>query len=146
MELSSEDSLRLNVMIANAEAVRIDENALIVYGLNGEREMKVQLNPNSRSDKYLMAVREMLSAAVLDSPGGYPVFLRRWTRMGWIDETAKYDALLAGPSGAQGSGNGSVVEASPNVGAKPMPDGLVAKPAVGVESPAPSTRKKPAKP
>lgn len=93
MELSSEDSLRLNVLIANAEAVRIDENALIVYGLNGEREMKVQLNPNCRSDKYLMAVREMLSAAVLDSPGGYPVFLRRWTRMGQIDSD-QLDRLL----------------------------------------------------
>jgi hypothetical protein len=93
VELSSEDSLRLNVLIANAEAVRIDENALIVYGLNGEREMKVQLNPNCRSDKYLMAVREMLSAAVLDSPGGYPVFLRRWTRMGQIDSD-QLDRLL----------------------------------------------------
>lgn len=93
MELSSEDSLRLNVLIANAEAVRIDENALIVYGLNGEREMKVQLNPTCRSDKYLMAVREMLSAAVLDSPGGYPVFLRRWTRMGQIDSD-QLDRLL----------------------------------------------------
>jgi len=93
VELSSEDSLRLNVLIANAEAVRIDENALIVYGLNGEREMKVQLNPNCRSDKYLMAVREMLSSAVLDSPGGYPVFLRRWTRMGQIDSD-QLDRLL----------------------------------------------------
>ncbi len=93
MELSSEDSLRLNVLIANAAAVRIDENALIVYGLNGEREMKVQLNPNCRSDKYLMAVREMLSSAVLDSPGGYPVFLRRWTRMGQIDSD-QLDRLL----------------------------------------------------
>lgn len=93
MELSSEDSLRLNVLIANAEAVRIDENALVVYGINGEREMKVQLNPNCRTDKYLMAVREMLSSAVLDSPGGYPVFLRRWTRMGQIDSD-QLDRLL----------------------------------------------------
>src|SRR5512139_3173795 len=55
--------------------------------------MKVQLNPNCRSDKYLMAVREMLSSAVLDSPGGYPVFLRRWTRMGQIDSD-QLDRLL----------------------------------------------------
>ncbi len=84
-DLSPEDSLRLHVMVANAEAIRIDENQMLVYGLSGEQEMKLQLNPTCRSDKYLTLVREMLSGAVLDSPGGYPVFLRRWTRMGQID-------------------------------------------------------------
>jgi hypothetical protein len=85
MNLTSEDSLRLNVLVANAEAIRIDENSMAVYGLQGERELKVQLNPSGRADKYLSRVRELLSGAVLDSPGGYPVFLRRWTRMGQID-------------------------------------------------------------
>jgi hypothetical protein len=93
MELSSEDALRLNVLIANAEAVRIDENSMTVYGLNGEQEMKFPLNPTGRSDQYLQAVRAMLSGAVLDSPGGYPVFLRRWTRMGQIDND-QLDRLL----------------------------------------------------
>jgi len=93
MELSSEDALRLNVLIANAEAVRIDENSMTVYGLNGEEEMKFPLNPTGRSDQYLQAVRSMLSSAVLDSPGGYPVFLRRWTRMGQIDND-QLDRLL----------------------------------------------------
>ncbi len=93
MELSSEDALRLNVLIANAEAVRIDENSMTVYGLNGEQEMKFPLNPTGRSDQYLQAVRSMLSSAVLDSPGGYPVFLRRWTRMGQIDND-QLDRLL----------------------------------------------------
>ena len=93
MELSSEDALRLNVLIANAEAVRIDENAMEVYGLQGDRELKVTLHPTCRSDKYLTLVREMLSSAVLDSPGGYPVFLRRWTRMGQID-SGQLDRLL----------------------------------------------------
>ena len=93
MELSSEDALRLNVLIANAEAVRIDENSMTVYGLNGEQEMKFPLNPTGRSDQYLMAVRSMLSSAVLDSPGGYPIFLRRWTRMGQIDND-QLDRLL----------------------------------------------------
>lgn len=93
MELSNEDSLRLNVLLANAEAVRIDENAMLVYGLAGEQEMKVPLNPNCRADKYVQAVREMLSGQVLGSPGGYPVFLRRWTRMGQIN-TEDLDKLL----------------------------------------------------
>lgn len=93
VELSSEDALRLNVLIANAEAVRIDENSMTVYGLNGEEEMKFPLNPTGRSDQYLQAVRSMLSSAVLDSPGGYPVFLRRWTRMGQIDND-QLDRLL----------------------------------------------------
>jgi len=93
LELSSEDALRLNVLIANAEAVRIDENSMTVYGLNGEQEMKFPLNPTGRSDQYLQAVRSMLSGAVLDSPGGYPVFLRRWTRMGQIDND-QLDRLL----------------------------------------------------
>ncbi len=93
MELSSEDALRLNVLIANAEAVRIDENSMTVYGLNGEQEMKFPLNPTGRSDQYLQAVRSMLSSAVLDSPGGYPIFLRRWTRMGQIDND-QLDRLL----------------------------------------------------
>ncbi|SCZ49898.1 hypothetical protein [Thiohalomonas denitrificans] len=93
VELSSEDALRLNVLIANAEAVRIDEGAMTVYGLNGEQEMKVPLNPTCRSDKYLTCVRETLAAVVLDSPGGYPVFLRRWTRMGQVDNE-QLDRLL----------------------------------------------------
>ncbi len=93
MELSSEDSLRLNVLVANAEAIRIDENNLVVYGLSGEREMKVALNPTGRTEQYLQGVRELLSGMVLGSPGGYPVFLRRWTRMGQIN-TEELDKLL----------------------------------------------------
>lgn len=94
--LSSEDSLRLNVLIANSEAIRIDENNLVVYGLKGGQEMKVTLNPNARSDKYLQAVRELLSGQVLGSPGGYPVFLRRWTRMGQINNEDLDKLLMIG--------------------------------------------------
>lgn len=93
MSLSSEDALRLNVLAANAEAIRINENNMEVFGLQGEKEMKVQLHPNERSDRYMKHVHEMLSSAVLDSPGGYPVFLRRWTRMGQIDSD-QLDRLL----------------------------------------------------
>ena len=93
LQLSSEDNLRLNVLITQAEAIRIDENEMIVYGLQGEQEMRVALNPTMRADKYLEQVRELLASVVLDSPGGYPIFLRRWSRMGQIDSD-QLDRLL----------------------------------------------------
>ncbi len=94
MELSPEDALRLNVLLANAEAVRIGENSMTVYGLKkGGEEMKFPLSPTGRRDQYLKLVRSTLSSVVLDSPGGYPVYLKRWTRMGQIDHE-QMDRLL----------------------------------------------------
>jgi len=97
MELSSEDSLRLNVLLANAVAVRIDEGTLRVYGLSrtGD-EAQIQLNPNCRPDQYVRRVRELLSSRVLGSPGGYPVFLKRWTRMGQTRDARLADLLMLG--------------------------------------------------
>lgn len=83
MELSPEDSLRLNVLLAqNLQAVRIDESNMIVYALSEKGDAKVQLNPNCKDEKYLKMVKELFSTHVLGSPGGYPIYLRRWTRMG----------------------------------------------------------------
>ena len=83
MELTHEDQLRLNVLLANpVDAIRIDEQKLTVYALSGEGEARVKLNPNCRAEQYLRRVRELISGQVLGSPGGYPVFLKRWTRMG----------------------------------------------------------------
>ncbi len=97
MDLSNEDSLRLNVLLANAVAVRIDEGALLVYGLaNSGDEAKIQLNPNCRADQYVRRVRELLSSHVLGSPGGYPVFLKRWTRMGQAAGARLGDLLMLG--------------------------------------------------
>jgi hypothetical protein len=93
LELSPEDSLRLNVLMMQADAIKIDENEVAVYGLQGEQEMKVPLNPTGRADKYITVVRELLASVILDSPGGYPVFLRRWTRMGQF-ESDQLDRLL----------------------------------------------------
>jgi len=94
VELSSEDLLRLNVLLANdIEAIRIDEQTMTVYGLARGNEARVPLSPNCRPEKYLRLVREMLSSHVLGSPGGYPVFLQRWTRMGQARE-AQLDKLL----------------------------------------------------
>ena len=93
LQLTPEDALRLNVLITQAEAVRIQESQMVVYGLRGNDEMQVVLNPTGNSDRYLTAVREMLASVVLDSPGGYPVFLKRWARMGQID-SQQIDRLL----------------------------------------------------
>jgi hypothetical protein len=83
MDLSPEDALRLNVLLAgNIDAIRIDESRMTVLALSDKGEAKVQLNPNCRDESYLRRVRETLSSHVLGSPGGYPVYLKRWTRMG----------------------------------------------------------------
>ena len=99
MELSSEDNLRLNVLLRNKPlAIRIDESSMILYGLSEKGEAKVQLNPTCRDDHYLRIVRELLSGHVLGSPGGYPVYLQRWTRMGQTrDENLEHLLLLGEP-------------------------------------------------
>ncbi len=99
MDLSAEDALRLNVLLANQlQAVRIDESSMTVYALSEQGEASVRLNPRGRDDQYLKIVRELLSSQVLGSPGGYPVFLRRWTRMGQArDQSLEQLLLLGGP-------------------------------------------------
>jgi len=90
MELSVEDSLRMNVLLTQQlQAIRIDESKMIVYGLSERGEAKVVLNPHCRDEQYAKIVKEFISTQVLGSPGGYPIYLRRWTRMG----QAKHDSL-----------------------------------------------------
>ena len=97
MELTAEDSLRLNVLLANPlQAVRIDESSMTVHALSDEGEASVKLNPAGRDDQYLKRVRELLSSHVLGSPGGYPIFLRRWTRMGHARDDSLEQLLLLG--------------------------------------------------
>ncbi len=96
LELSSEDTLRLNVLVNNVEAIRIDERTLTVFGLSARGEARVQLNPTGRSDQYLRAVREFLSSCALGSPGGYPVHLNRWTRMGQARDANLATLLMLG--------------------------------------------------
>lgn len=97
MALSTEDTLRLNVLLAsNVDAIRIDEGRMVVYGLSDGNEMQLHLNPNCRDEQYLKQVRELLSGHVLGSPGGYPVFLKRWTRMGQMKDESLADLLKLG--------------------------------------------------
>ena len=97
MSLSTEDNLRLNVMLANnINAVRIDEGRMIVYAIADGNEMQIQLNPNCNDEKYIKQVKELLSSHVLGSPGGYPVYLKRWTRMGQMKDESLADLLKLG--------------------------------------------------
>jgi hypothetical protein len=97
MELSSEDSFRLNVLLANRPlAIRIDETRMLVCGLSEKGEAKVPLNPVGRPEQYLRQVRELISGHILGSPGGYPVYLRRWTRMGQMRDQSLEQLLMLG--------------------------------------------------
>ncbi|HEU0186298.1 MAG TPA: hypothetical protein VFR06_00235 [Gallionellaceae bacterium] len=96
-ELTSEDALCLNVMMAGElQAVRIDASSMTVFGLSPRGTASVRLHPNCRPDQYLRTVREVLAGHALDSPGGYPVHLQRWTRMGQAREKGLDRLLLLG--------------------------------------------------
>ena len=97
MELSSEDSFCLNVMLAaGVQAVRIDSNGMTVFGLTEKGEASVRLHPNCRQDQYLKLVKQSLAEHALDSPEGYPVYLRRWSRMGQLRDDNLSKLLLTG--------------------------------------------------
>ena len=97
MELSSEDSFCLNVMLAaGVQAVRIDSNEMTVLGLTEKGEAAVRLHPNCRADQYLKLVKQSLAEHALDSPEGYPVYLRRWSRMGQLRDDNLSKLLLTG--------------------------------------------------
>lgn len=95
MELSPEDNLRLNVLIRQSLlAVRIDESRMVVQALTPKGEATVPLHPTGRDDRYLKKVRELFSTHVLGSPGGYPVYIKRWTRSGQSREDESLRSLL----------------------------------------------------
>ena len=97
MELSAEDALRINVMLANSpQAIRIDESKMILYALSEKGEMQIQLNPNCRDEQYLKQVRELLSSHALGTPAGYPVHIQRWARMGQTKNENLEELLLLG--------------------------------------------------
>ncbi|MBF0218379.1 MAG: hypothetical protein HQL49_02435 [Gammaproteobacteria bacterium] len=100
VELAPEDALRLQVLVTQVEAVRINESLQEVRGLKGESELLVQLHPNTRSDRYLDRVREVLAQAALDTPGGFPVVLRRWSRMGQVESSQLAKLLCLGDADA----------------------------------------------
>jgi len=95
--LSNEDNLRLNVLLSqNVQAIRIDEGKMIIYGLTDKGEARIKLNPNVRDEKYIRSVKEVISSHVLGSPGGYPIYIKRWTRMGQARDQSLESLLKLG--------------------------------------------------
>lgn len=95
--LSPEDTFRLQVLLAqDLKAIRIDESSLTLHALTDKGEASIPLAPNCREDKYLRQVRELLSGHALGSPGGYPVYLTRWTRHGQMAGVNLGKLLLTG--------------------------------------------------
>jgi hypothetical protein len=96
-ELTPEDSLRLNVMLAgDIQAIRIDAANMTIYGLSPRGTASVKLHPIGRADQYLRTARELLAGFAIGSPGGYPVYLQRWTRMGQARDKGLDRLLLLG--------------------------------------------------
>lgn len=97
MPLSNEDSLRLNVLLAQqVSAIRIDEGKLVLYALTQKGEAKIRLNPNVRNEKYIKEVKDFLSSKALGAPGGFPMFISRWNRMGDVRHSSVDKLLLLG--------------------------------------------------
>ena len=86
--LTPEDTLRLNVLISTCEAIRVDVYKLVVIGLTKDKkEQAISLNPDGDSSKYIQAVQKLLVSKVLGSMGGYPSYLKRWSRMGQVSSS-----------------------------------------------------------
>ena len=97
MTLSAEDNLRLNVLLAQElHAVRIDESKMVVFALTAKGEAKVPLNAIGKDEAYIKEVKALFSTHVMGSPGGYPVYLKRWTRMGQARDDSLAHLLLLG--------------------------------------------------
>lgn len=92
--LTPEDTLRLNILISTCVAIRIDVYKLVVVGLTkNKKEQTISLNPNRDRGKIIQAVQKLLVNQVLGSMGGYPSYLKRWSRMGQVG-SANLSSLL----------------------------------------------------
>lgn len=97
MALSSEDQLRIQVLLHNHPlALRIDESRMVLHALTADGEASIPLSPNGPNEQYLRQLREMLSEHVLGSSGGYPVYIKRWSRMGQTGEMHLNEFMLLG--------------------------------------------------
>ena len=97
MQLSAEDNLRLNVLLSQElHAVRIDESKMTVFALTAKGEAKVPLNAIGKDEAYIKEIKALFSTHVMGSPGGYPVYLKRWTRMGQARDESLAQLLLLG--------------------------------------------------
>ncbi len=95
--LSPEDNLRLNVMLANKPlAIRINESSMTLYALLPDgKEATVRLHASVKDEAYLKVVRELLEEHAM-SGSGYPLSLKRWSRMGQTQHENLAPLLLLG--------------------------------------------------
>jgi len=113
MGLTSEDTFRLNVLLATKPlAIRIDESKLVVRGLSEKGESKVQLHPEGRPEHYVRSVKALISGHILGSPGGYPVYLRRWTHAHGPDARREPGAA---PDAGRAGGRGRAAVCAPGL-------------------------------
>ncbi len=96
MQLASEDALKLSVLVATAEAVRIDEARMCVFGLKGDDTARVELHPTGTHEQYLRCVRSFLTGAAPASRAGYPLHLKAWTRLGELNNADPAALLMLG--------------------------------------------------
>ncbi len=84
------------MLAGEIQAIRIDAANMTIYGLSPRGTATVKLHPAGRSDQYLRKARELLAGFAIGSPGGYPVYLQRWTRMGQARDKGLDRLLLLG--------------------------------------------------
>lgn len=90
--------LRLNVLAQQQVlAIRIDESRMTLIALTAKGEASIQLNPAASDTIYLKRVREFLSEKFFGMPGGYPVHISRWARMGSAHSAVDKLLLLGEP-------------------------------------------------
>ncbi len=76
--------------------MRIDESKMTVFALTAKGEATVPLNAIGKDEAYIKEVKALFSTHVMGSPGGYPVYLKRWTRMGQARDESLAQLLLLG--------------------------------------------------
>ncbi|MBE9568021.1 MAG: hypothetical protein IMF14_04945, partial [Proteobacteria bacterium] len=69
---------------------------MMVFALTSKGEARVPLNSIGKDEAYIKEVKSLFSTHVMGSPGGYPVYLKRWTRMGQARDESLAQLLLLG--------------------------------------------------
>lgn len=95
--LTPEDILKLNVLVSTSVAIRIDVYKLHVVGLTTDKnEQTIALHPTTDSTQYINEVQKLLLGKVLGTMGGYPSYLKRWSRMGQVSSSNLKSLLKLG--------------------------------------------------
>jgi hypothetical protein len=96
LELTPEDHLRLSVLLSQAAAVRVEVANQRVVGRVGSKDLSVPLHPNDVDERYLRTVRRFLAMSVIGQPEGFPVYIREWSRAGFVNDERAQTLLKLG--------------------------------------------------